>query len=153
MVARLAPPFTLRLQKGKLMKTATDKTEPIGELAIRVLAMPENTNPAGDIFGGWVLSQMDIAGGAVSKKHTKGRTVTVAVESMVFHKPVLVGDILCCYVEVLKVGRTSIKVNIETWVDRQYESIRERVTEGIFTYVAVCPKGTPRVIAEPTESN
>ncbi|MBT4793302.1 MAG: acyl-CoA thioesterase [Halobacteriovoraceae bacterium] len=129
----------------------TDKKSsatPKGELSIRVLAMPESTNPAGDIFGGWVLSQMDIAGGIVTKKFSKGRTVTIAVNSMTFLKPVLVGDTLCCYVDILKVGTTSIKVNIETWVARQYEEEREKVTEGVFTYVAVCPNRKPRAIEE-----
>ena len=125
-----------------------NSNEPSGELAIRVLAMPDNTNPAGDIFGGWVLSQMDIAGGLITKKISKGRTVTVAVESMVFHLPVLVGDTVCCYVKVIKSGRTSIKVNIETWVSRQYEEKREKVTEGVFTYVAVSSDRKPRPIKE-----
>lgn len=119
---------------------------PDGELAIRVLAMPENTNPAGDIFGGWVLSQMDIAGGLVTKKISKGRTVTVAVDSMTFNKPVLVGDTLCCYVKLIKTGKTSLTVKIETWVSRQYNESREKVTEGIFTYVAVSSDRKPRLI-------
>jgi acyl-CoA thioesterase YciA len=121
-------------------------TKSNGELAIRVLAMPENTNPAGDIFGGWVLSQMDIAGGLVTKRIAKGRTVTVAVESMRFHKPVLIGDTLCCYVEVIKVGRTSITVKIESWVSREYGEAREMVTEGVFTYVAVAADRSPRPV-------
>ena len=113
--------------------------DPIGELAVRVLAMPADTNPAGDIFGGWVLSQMDIAGGLLSARVAKGRTVTVAIDSMTFHKPVLVGDTLCCYVEVQRIGKTSIQVKIESWVRRQFdEEDRVLVTEGIFTYVAVC---------------
>lgn len=119
---------------------------PDGELAIRVLAMPENTNPAGDIFGGWVLSQMDIAGGLVTKKISKGRTVTVAVDSMTFNKPVLVGDTLCCYVKLIKTGKTSLTVKIETWVSREYHETREKVTEGIFTYVAVTSDRKPRLI-------
>ena len=126
------------------MSSSDSDREPKGELAIRVLAMPENTNPAGDIFGGWVLSQMDIAGGLVTKKLSKGRTVTVAVDSMSFHKPVLVGDTLCCYVEHLKSGRTSMTVKIETWVAREYSETREIVTEGTFTYVAVTPDRQPR---------
>lgn len=126
------------------------KTEilPRGDLAIRVLAMPENTNPAGDIFGGWVLSQMDIAGGLVTKKYTHGRTVTIAVDAMTFYKPVLVGDTLCCYVEVIKTGKTSITVKIESWVAREYEDVREKVTEGTFTYVAVTHDRIPRAIAK-----
>jgi len=119
-----------------------------GTLAIRVLAMPADTNPAGDIFGGWVLSQMDIAGGLVTKKATNGRTVTIAVDSMTFHLPVFVGDTICCYVKILKFGKTSIKVKIETWAARQYDNIREKVTEGVFTYVAVTEDRIPRQIEE-----
>ena len=109
--------------------------------------MPADTNPAGDIFGGWVLSQMDIAGGLLSARVAKGRTVTVAIDSMTFHKPVLVGDTLCCYVEVQRIGKTSIQVKIESWVRRQFdEEDRVLVTEGIFTYVAVGPHRVPRKI-------
>lgn len=122
--------------------------EPNGELVLRTLAMPDNTNPAGDIFGGWVLSQMDIAGGLIAKKLSKGRTVTIAVESMTFHKPIFVGDTVCCHVEVIKVGKTSIKTKIQTWVLRQYADDREKVTEGIFTYVAVNSDRTPRLVNE-----
>ena len=129
--------------------TSNAEETPNGDLAIRVLAMPENTNPAGDIFGGWVLSQMDIAGGLITKKISKGRTVTIAVDSMIFHKPVLIGDTICCYVDVVKKGRTSIKVKIETWVSRQYEDLREKVTEGTFTYVSVCSDRKPRPIDSP----
>lgn len=125
----------------------SDKTDPQGELAVRVLAMPADTNPAGDIFGGWVLSQMDIAGGLVTARATKGRTVTVAIDSMNFHKPVLVGDTLCCYVSVVKMGKTSITVKIESWVRRQYDDAeRVLVTEGMFTYVAVTKDRVPRKI-------
>lgn len=132
-----------------MSKETKAEVQPVGTLAIRVLAMPENTNPAGDIFGGWVLSQMDIAGGLITKKISKGRTVTIAVDSMTFLKPVSVGDTLCCYVEVIKTGRTSITVKIETWVSRQYEELREKVTEGTFTYVCVCSDRKPRPINQP----
>jgi len=123
----------------------SDNRAPKGDMAIRVLAMPSDTNPAGDIFGGWVLSQMDIAGGLVTAKVAKGRTVTIAIQSMTFHKPVLVGDTLCCYVEVVKTGNTSITVKIESWAKRQYdEDERVLVTEGVFTYVAVTKDRIPR---------
>jgi acyl-CoA thioesterase YciA len=120
---------------------------PDGHLAIRVLAMPADTNPSGDIFGGWVLSQMDIAGGLMTTKITGGRTVTVSVDTMSFYYPVLVGDTLCCYVSVVKIGRTSITVKVESWASRQYQDERIMVTEGIFTYVAVDPARTPRPIS------
>ncbi len=125
----------------------TQKKKPTnGELAIRTLAMPADTNPDGDIFGGWLLSQMDIAGGIVTKKLTHGRTVTVAVDSMTFHLPVYVGDVCCCYVECLKIGRTSVQVKVEAWCIRQYSTERVLVTEGIFTYVAIDDDKKPRVI-------
>ena len=100
---------------------------PQGELALQTLAMPVNTNPNGDIFGGWVLSQMDIAGGIITKKRAGGKTVTVAVDAMQFHLPVKVGDVLCCYVELIKIGRTSLTVKIEAWASREYSS--ERIKE------------------------
>ena len=124
----------------------TAKDQPNGELQTRTLAMPGDTNPAGDIFGGWVLSQMDIAGGIYSKKRCKGRTVTVAVDSMTFYLPVLTGDVLCCYVGTEKEGNTSITVKIEAWAVRQYDTERIKVTEGLFTYVAVDDQRKPRSI-------
>ena len=110
---------------------------PIGELTIRTLAMPADTNPHGDIFGGWVLSQMDIAGGIFSRKETGQKTVTVAVDAMEFLRPVLVGDVICCYCKTTKVGKTSMTIDIEVWVSRQFEHDRIKVTEGTFTYVAI----------------
>ena len=110
--------------------------EPKGELSIRTQAMPADTNPNGDIFGGWVLSQMDIAGGVFSSSLARGRTVTVAVDGMTFHRPVLVGDILCCYVQNIKTGNTSLSVKVEAWVSRNFRRFF-KVTEGIFTYVAI----------------
>jgi len=120
--------------------------KPKGELTTRMLAMPSDTNPAGDIFGGWILSQMDIAGNLVSKRIAKGRTVTVAVDSMNFHLPVFVGDTVCCYTQVKRIGRTSITIYVEAWVSRQYETRIIRVTEGNFTFVAVDDDREPRVI-------
>jgi acyl-CoA thioesterase YciA len=133
--------------KGRIIirgeKMSDEKEKPKGDLAIRTLAMPKDTNPNGDIFGGWVLSQMDIAGGTVSTKLAAGRTVTVAVDAMTFHKPVKVGDILCCYTDIIKVGKTSITIKIETWVARKHSSYRVKVTEGIFTYVHIDMDGKP----------
>lgn len=115
-----------------------------GEMITRTLAMPADTNPDGDIFGGWVLSQMDIAGGILTKKVANGRTVTIALDSMVFHLPVFVGDVLCCYGEVIKTGRTSITVKIDAFARRQYKDERVKVTEGIFTYVHVDENRRPK---------
>ena len=120
------------------------KEKPIGELATKTLAMPADTNPNGDIFGGWVLSQMDIAGGVMAKGVTKGRAVTVFVDGMTFHKPVLVGDVLSCFAKVAKIGNTSIIFKVEAWVERDFKSFK--VTEGTFVYVAVDEKRKPRKI-------
>ena len=120
--------------------------KPSGEPALRTVAMPADTNPAGDIFGGWLLSQMDLAGGIVSRWRARGRTATVALDSMVFHKPVLVGDVVSCYAVVEKVGRTSVTVHVHAWVERGQGGETLQVTEGIFTYVAIGPDGRPRPI-------
>ena len=109
------------------------KTEP----ALRAIAMPADANPYGDIFGGWLLSQMDLAGGAAASRRAKGRAVTVAITSMTFHRPVFIGDEVTCYAEIIKVGRTSITVKVESWVRRGIGEEQIAVTEGIFTYVAV----------------
>jgi acyl-CoA thioesterase YciA len=119
---------------------------PHRELAIRTLAMPKDTNPSGDIFGGWVLSQMDIAGALIAKKITKGRVVTIALNSMEFLLPVFVGDTLCCYVEHIKTGRTSMSLKVEAWATRQYTGETIKVTEGTFTFVAVTNDRLPRII-------
>jgi acyl-CoA thioesterase YciA len=125
----------------------TPNHEPRGELSIRTLAMPADTNQNGDIFGGWVLGQMDIAGGIFASKIAKGRTVTVAVDAMTFKKPVFVGDVVCIYADLINVGTTSITVHVETWVIRRNESNRILVTEGSYTYVAIDETGRPRKVA------
>src|SRR3954470_5055629 len=121
--------------------------EPRGSLSIRTLAMPADTNPYGDIFGGWLLGQMDIAGGIFAAKTANGRTATVAVDGMTFRKPVYVGDVMCIYIALERIGRTSISVHVEAWVIRRMEADRFLVTEGRFTYVALDPEGRPREIA------
>ncbi len=123
---------------------------PRGEMAIRTLAMPRDTNPSGDIFGGWLMSQMDVAGGITAGARAKGRVATVAVQGMVFHRPVHVGDVVCCYADIQEVGRTSITILIEAWVlrDRQAED-KFKVTEGVFTYVALDADGTKRRLPPP----
>ena len=117
--------------------------EPAGELAIRTLAMPAHTNPNGDIFGGWVVSNMDLAGLVIARKYTRYRVTTVAIDSMTFISPVHVGDTICCYVSLVKLGRTSITINIETWALGYRKGHRHKVTEGIFTYVAIDEAGRP----------
>ncbi|MDJ0930203.1 acyl-CoA thioesterase [Breoghania sp.] len=117
-----------------------------GELTTRILAMPADTNPAGDIFGGWVMSQMDIAGGLAANQAAHGRVVMVAVDAMHFIRPVKVGDVLCVYTELGKVGHTSMKVHVEAWALRALSNVREKVIHAQFTYVAVDADGKPRSV-------
>lgn len=124
------------------------KTAPQGELEIRTIAMPADTNSNGDIFGGWVVSQMDLAGASYALKYTKGRAVTVAIDAMTFIAPVHVGDLLSCYVSLHKLGNTSIQIKIETWVISPTDLKSRQVTEGIFTFVAINEQGRPRVIPQ-----
>jgi acyl-CoA thioesterase YciA len=126
--------------------TDTPQTEPAGTLTIRTLAMPADTNPAGDIFGGWVMSQMDIAGAICAVEAVKGRVVTVAVEAMTFIAPVKVGDVLCVYCGVERIGTTSITVAVEAWVRRNRIADRVKVTHGRFVYVALDDAGGKRTI-------
>jgi acyl-CoA thioesterase YciA len=120
--------------------------EPAGTLTIRTLAMPADTNPAGDIFGGWVMSQMDIAGAIAAVEAVKGRVVTVAVEAMTFIAPVKVGDVLCVYCAIERIGTTSISIAIEAWVRRNRIADRVKVTHGRFVYVALDDAGHKRPI-------
>jgi acyl-CoA thioesterase YciA len=124
-----------------------DQTEPHGALTIRTLAMPADTNPAGDIFGGWVMSQMDIAGAIAAVENVGGRVVTVAVEAMTFIAPVKVGDVLCVYTSIERIGTTSVTVAIEAWARRNRVADRVKVTQGRFVYVALAEDGGKRVIA------
>ena len=98
------------------MSTTEECPIPEGDLLLRTMAMPKDTNANGDIFGGWIMSQMDIAGGILAKEVAKGRTVTIAVNQIIFHKPVKVGDVVCCYGQVIKVGNTSVTLELEVWV-------------------------------------
>ena len=119
---------------------------PRGDLQLRTLAMPADTNPAGDIFGGWVLSQMDIAAAIAAGQRAEGRVATVAVDAMKFHRPVYVGDLLCVFSTIEKVGRTSITVALETWAVRGTVGNRDLVTEGVFIFVAIGPDKRPRPV-------
>ncbi len=113
----------------------------VGRLTTRTLAMPSDTNAAGDIFGGWVLSQMDIAAGICAGQRAQGRVVTLAVESMTFFLAVKVGDILGLYTHIAEIGRTSMVVQVEAWVRRDRIGLREKVTEGRFKFVALDENG------------
>lgn len=129
-----------------MVKPHDPNKQPQGDLEIRTIAMPEATNANGDIFGGWVVSQMDLAGASYALKYTKGRAVTVAIDGMSFISPVRVGELLSCYASVHKIGNTSIQIKIETWVIAPNDLKMRQVTEGIFTFVAIDERGKPRPI-------
>jgi acyl-CoA thioesterase YciA len=131
--------------------TSTDGT-PRGELTVRIIAMPGDTNPAGDIFGGWVLSRMDQAGGIAASERAQGRVATVALDAMKFIRPVKVGDVLSVYTEIESVGRTSMKVHVEAWARRYNTHRREKVTVATFTFVALDEDGRPRPVPDATAS-
>lgn len=117
--------------------------DPCGVLTTRTLAMPADANPSGDIFGGWVLAQMDIAAGICAGQRAQGRVATVAIEAMSFLRPVGVGDVLCVYTSIDKEGRSSLGIHVESWVLRKRIGERVKVTDGYFTFVAIDKKGQP----------
>lgn len=119
---------------------------PRGEVTIQTLAMPADTNANGDIFGGWLVSQMDLAAGVLAKKLAKGRVATVAIHSMTFLKPVHVGDVISCHVELIKKGNTSLTIAVEVWAEPATAVGQYRVTEGIFVFVAIDNDGKPRTV-------
>ena len=122
------------------------ESEPCGDLCIRTLAMPADTNQNGDIFGGWLLAQMDVGGGVFASKIANSRTVTVAIEAMNFRKPVFVGDLVSVHANLVRIGRTSITVHLEAWVLRRKELKPILVTDGNFTYVSIDDQGHPQGI-------
>jgi len=128
------------------MSEQNEKTR--GRITSRTMAMPADTNPSGDIFGGWVLSQMDIAAGICAGQRAQNRVVTVAVESMSFIRPVKVGDILGVYTAIDRTGRTSMDIHVEAWVRRGRIGTREKVTDAVFKFVAVDDDGIPTPIPE-----
>jgi len=121
--------------------------EPRGVLAARTLAMPAHTNPSGDIFGGWIMAEMDAAGAMSATAHVEGRVVTAAVTGLVFLAPIKVGDAVCFYTEVAKIGRTSLNLHVEVWAMREGRGARRKVTAAEFTFVALDDEGRPRPIA------
>lgn len=130
-------------------RRTSSKLLPEGDRTISVIAMPADTNPSGDIFGGWILSQMDTAGGVTASRLAEGRTATVGVKEMQFQKPVSVGDLVSCYTQVQRVGTSSITIKIEAWTtDHYYPGDPTKVTEGIFTYVAIDKNRKPRSIGK-----
>ncbi len=123
-----------------------DDERPRGELTVRVIAMPADTNANGDIFGGWVMARMDQAGGIAGVERAQGRVVTVKVDSMTFIRPMKVGDVLCVYTSVHSIGRTSMKIDVQAWAQRFRTHMMEKVTDATFTFVAVDDDGKPRPI-------
>ena len=128
----------------------SETTKPRGALTVRVIAMPADTNANGDIFGGWVLSRMDQAGGIAAVERARGRAVTIAIQAMTFHRPVRVGDVLEVYTEITKVGRTSMVIEVEAIAVRFKTRHREKVTDGTFTFVAIDDEGKPRPVPQDT---
>ena len=121
-------------------------------VTVRVVPMPADTNSMGDIFGGWIMSQVDIAGGIAAARRAQGRVVTVAVNALEFKKPVFVGDVVSCYAAVTGVGRTSITVKTDVYAERRAATEYVKVTEATFTYVAIGDDGRPRVVPEESPS-
>lgn len=121
-----------------------DTGRPRGEIALQTIAMPADTNWNGDIFGGWLVSQMDLAGAVAARRRAHGRITTIAIDTMVFHEPVHIGDVLSCYAEILRVGNTSLRIHIEVWETTDLCRLPRKVTEGQFTYVAIDEQGKPR---------
>lgn len=121
-------------------------TAPEGEPAIRTIAMPADTNPAGDIFGGWLMGQMDLAAGNVAARHARGRCATVAVDAIVFHSPVKVGDEVTVFARLVSSGRTSMRLHVEAWRRKRDGDERILVTDAMFTFVALDAAGRPRPI-------
>jgi len=123
-----------------------DSARPVGELTLRTLAMPADANAAGDIFGGWVMAQMDLACGIRAAERAKGRVVTAAVREMSFAKPMKIGDTLCIYIDIARVGRTSMTLSVEAWAQRYLSDVMERVTYADFVMVALDGEGKPTPI-------
>ncbi|CAL4321755.1 Acyl-CoA thioester hydrolase YciA [Buchnera aphidicola (Eriosoma grossulariae)] len=124
---------------------------PQGEMVLRTLAMPKDTNAHGDIFGGWIMSQMDMGGAILAKEIAKGRVVTVSVNGMVFLKPVNVGDVVGCYAKCIKIGNSSITIHVEVWI-KKITSVPigyfYRATEAVFIYVAIDENGEPKLLSK-----
>lgn len=119
---------------------------PSGELVIRTIAMPADANGNGDIFGGWLVAQMDVGGAILARNTARSRVTTVAIDGMSFLHPVAVGDTVSCYATLVRIGHTSMKIDVEAWVQRFTDGVQQRVTEGVFTYVAIDGAGKPHSV-------
>jgi acyl-CoA thioesterase YciA len=122
--------------------------KPEGILSLQTIAMPADTNWSGDVFGGWIVSQMDLAGAIHAERFSKGRCATISIHEMTFLVPVKVGDVVSCYTKILKVGNTSIQMQIEVWDSHDSSREPKRITQGLFTFVAVDAEGHKRQIPE-----
>ncbi|GAA5009189.1 acyl-CoA thioesterase [Acinetobacter puyangensis] len=122
--------------------------EPRGNLSLQTIAMPADANWSGDIFGGWLVSQMDLAGAIHSERISRGRCATISIHEMTFMVPVKIGDVISCYTEIVKVGNSSMQVHIEVWSKSNQREFPQKVTEGIFTFVAVDADGKKRQIPD-----
>lgn len=128
------------------MTRAGEAAQPTGEPAIRVVAMPADTNANGDIFGGWLVSMMDLAAGTVASQRCRGRAVTMAMDGMIFHRPVHVGDLVSVYADVISVGQTSMRISVTAWRQPRGVVEREKVTHATMTFVAIDDEGRPRAV-------
>lgn len=128
------------------MTDSTDSITPKGVISLQTIAMPADTNWNGDIFGGWLMAQMDLAGAVAARKRAHGRITTVAVESMIFLHPVKIGDVISCFTNIERVGNTSMKVRIEVWETADPCRPAVKLTEGVYTYVAIDEEGKPRSV-------
>ncbi|MBS0286916.1 MAG: acyl-CoA thioester hydrolase YciA [Proteobacteria bacterium] len=128
-------------------------SSPQGELVVKTIAMPADTNRYGDMFGGWLVSQMDLGGAVLAHKCGHTRMTTVAIDRMTFIRPVYVGDVVSCYAHVVKRGNTSVGIGVEVWVERLADDTLVKVTEGLFTYVAIDKNGRPTPIKWETKES
>ncbi|MGH8493174.1 MAG: acyl-CoA thioesterase [Moraxellaceae bacterium] len=123
-----------------------DAPTPRGVVSLQTIAMPADTNWNGDIFGGWLVSQMDLAGAVAARRRSHGRITTIAIDAMVFHQPVKIGDVLSCYTDIERIGNTSMRIHIEVWETGDPCMVPAKVTDGLFTYVAIDESGKPRPV-------
>jgi len=140
-------------QQGRIFATergndmSREDQPPSESPTIRTVAMPADTNPSGDIFGGWVMSQMDLAAGSVAARTSGGRSATIAVDAMIFHRPIKVGDEVSLYASLVRLGRTSMTIHVDAWRRPRATAASEKVTEANFTFVALDEQGRPVPIA------